>query len=113
MDVIKKVQSLFTSKIKKRYPESECDNLIHHTAQLLKRSSSTCTCGGLSPPIDLKGYSYQCVRCNKQFNNICYNLGPREQSDSFNASPKDDNQLLDMRYYDEAISFLKQHYKSK
>ncbi|TXD96842.1 hypothetical protein ES754_07330 [Psychrobacter frigidicola] len=104
-------QFLFSRKAEQEYTEYDPDNLTQHTADLLKRNASMCRCGGLAPPIEEKGHIYRCVRCNKEFSNISYNLGRRQRKELLNALPKNSSQLIDMDYYDTAIILLKKEDK--
>ena len=103
---------IFSKKVEQRYADDEPNNLVRHNAELLKRTASTCRCGGLAPPIKTTGHTYKCILCDKSFDSISYNLGPRLQKGAFNASPKTPSQLLNMDYYNEAVKILKAEHKS-
>lgn len=46
--------------------------------------------------------------------NISYNLGQRDMSeDSWNILPKDDQHVIDMRHYNDAVEKIKQMYAKK
>lgn len=98
---------IFSKKVEQSHVGHELHSLVHHNAELLKKTASTCRCGGLAPPTQEAGYTYKCIICNKSFDSISYNLGPRPQGDVFNASPKAPSQLLHMEYYSEAVQLLK------
>lgn len=102
---------LFRKKVEQRYADNKPNHLAYHNVELLKKTASTCRCGGLAPPIKRSGHTYRCILCDKSFNSISYNLGHRRQRDVFNASPKIPSQLLNMDYYDEAVKLLKMEYK--
>lgn len=102
---------IFSKKVEQRYANDEPNNPVRHNAELLKKTASTCRCGGLAPPIKATGHTYKCLLCDKSFDSISYNLGPRAQRDTFNASPKIPSQLLNMEYYNEAVHLLKTEHK--
>lgn len=46
--------------------------------------------------------------------NISYNLGQRDMSeDSWNILPKDDQHVIDMSHYNDAVEKIKQMYAKK
>lgn len=102
---------IFSKKVEQRYVGDESNGFVRHNAELLKKTASTCRCGGLAPPVKATGHTYQCILCDKSFDSISYNLGPRLQRDVFNASPKTPSQLLNMDYYNEAVKLLKTEHK--
>ena len=65
---------------------------ISLTANMLKNLSVTCRCGGLAVPTKKYGRIRRCIRCNTQFSNSGYDL-----------------EDLNMKYYDGAISLLKEN----
>ena len=93
MGIIKTMQESITYDLEKK------DASIRHNAKLLEKTASICACGGLAPLINAKAYTYRCIQCDKQFDNI------------FNTSLKGFSHLLDTNYYDEAIDILKKENK--
>ena len=109
----KKVKSsmLDNNEINKIDTENERSDSVRNTARLLKQNASTCRCGAPAHPIEQKGNKYKCIRCHKQFHNLNYNLGCRNQDSSPTILPKNSSQILDMNYYDDAIKLLKSRHK--
>ena len=90
--------------------DNEVRDSIVNTAILLKQCAITCSCGAPAPPIQQKGDKYQCIRCYKKICHINYNLGYRNRDRNSIALPKISSQILDVNYYDDAISLLKVEY---
>lgn len=106
MGIIRRIKSIFSSEIEDIDADSQPNSLTQITANILKISASTCHCGGLATPIEKVGNIYRCIRCNKEFANIRYNLGPRDHNGLSNIAPKESSQLIDMDYYDAAVMLL-------
>ena len=107
MGFVRSLQSIFRHKSKvKRTIDSSSPMLIN--VNLLKHHNTTCHCKSMAIPIGVHGNEYRCIKCNKQIIGISYNFGNTDINDeSLNMLSKDVSQLLDMTYYDEAVSFLK------
>ena len=64
------IRSLFNSKNKQAVVENEFSGSIRIATSVLKNSSGTCHCGGMTIPMEVIGNTYKCVRCAEQSINI-------------------------------------------
>ena len=96
--------------INKADSDKKVRDSIVNTAILLRQCAVTCSCGAPAPPIQQKGNKYQCIICYRRIRRNDYNLGYRNRDSNSIALPKISSQILDVNYYDDAISLLKVEY---
>lgn len=88
---------------------------VEEAFNVIKNHSLSCRCGGLSVPLSFKGKVYRCVRCDKQFANVQYQLSGFKRipvtigpiSDEKTARKHDKLNNI-MNFYEDAVILIKE-----
>lgn len=114
MTILHKIKALLHRNTQYAQPVTQPTTTVDINVSVLSNAAIVCPCGGMAIPTQVKGDQYRCIGCDKSMTNISYNLGQRDMSeDSWNILPKDDQHVIDMRHYNDAVEKIKQMYAKK